>query len=99
MATAHATQLGNIAKSSSAHALNPVLDLLGQIVVLTEFVGGVLFKRTGHVIAVVVPLPGERIGASILLDAGPDDCEYYDLGDVCIQSVRPVNSLNEHLGK
>lgn len=97
MANAHATRLGNTAKSSSP--LYPVLDLLGQIVVLTEFVGGIQFEHTGHVIAVVVPLPGAQIGTSILLEAGPNDCEYYDLDDVRICSVSPTTSLKVYLGK
>lgn len=99
MANAHATHVGTIAESASLHGLNPVLNLLGQVVVLTEFVGEILFRHTGHVIAVVVPLPGARIGASILLDKGLDDCEYYDLDDVRILSVSPTTSLNTTLGK
>lgn len=67
------------------------LDLLGKTVQLVDHIRHPELildtSHRGHVIAVVVPLPGTVASASILLDEGNDRIDYYDLQDVTIISV------------
>lgn len=67
------------------------LDLLGKTVHLVDHIRHPeLILDTPHrglVLAVVVPLPGANVSASILLDEGDQRIDYFDLQDVTIISV------------
>lgn len=66
------------------------LDLLGKTVALVhhQVFGDVPAdeSHTAQVIAVVVPLPGARIGTSVLLDL-PRGPEYFDLDDCTLLNL------------
>lgn len=67
------------------------LDLLGKTVHLVDQVRHpeLILDRPhrGRVVAVVVPLPGTEVSASILLDEGDQRMDYFDLQDVTLISV------------
>nr|WP_011266113.1 hypothetical protein [Pseudomonas sp. S-47]AAX51982.1 hypothetical protein [Pseudomonas sp. S-47] len=57
-------------------------SLLGRTVTLVTCRGGVPFEHTGTVVGVLQALPGSRASASIMVDEGPDRCDFHDLEDI-----------------
>jgi hypothetical protein len=67
------------------------LELLGKTVFLVDHIRHpdliLDTPHRGRVVAVVVPLPGTEVSASILLDEGDQRMDYFDLQDVTLISV------------